>query len=82
MRYRCLPAIMIALMIAVSARPVHAAPLAVSGAAPGLVRVMLASARYVDMVVEIDGQQVLRQPANTMSTYLPIAPDKPHTLAI
>ena len=82
MRYRRLPVIMIALMLAMSASSIHAAPAAVSGAAPGLVRVMLASARYVDMVVEIDGQQVLRQPANTMSTYLPIAPDEPHTLAI
>ena len=82
MRYRRLFIVMVALTLAVSVSPIQAAPGAVSGVAPGLVRFMLASSTFVDMAVEIDGQQVLRQPVNTMSTYLPIAPDEPHTLAI
>ena len=82
MRYQRLLTLTIALVLITSASSIQAAPAVVSAVAPGLVRFMLASNTFVDVIVEIDGQQVLRQPVNTISTYLPIAPDEPHTLTI
>jgi hypothetical protein len=70
------------LVLAALAMPVRAAPSTVSGVAPALMRFMLASAKYTDMAVEIDGRQALRQPANTASAYIAISADQPHTLAV
>ena len=53
-----------------------------SGAAPALIRYMLAPARYIDMILMRDGTEVLRQPVNVMSTYIAISSDRVHTIEV
>ncbi len=77
---RSLVAVCTLIAVLAQAVPAHAAPAALPGA--GLVRFMLATFKYADLIVELDGAQVLRQPSNTMSTYLQIDATRNHTLKI
>lgn len=81
MKIRHLLLSLLALISVILSLPAGAAPVA-APAAPALVRFVLATTQYTDVLVEVDGRQVLQQPANRLGTYIPVVANANHTVAV